>query len=77
MNNVYIYIFDVSITFPLKNTTEIKLGIAAYESENIKMKNCNNCQDGGIIFLPFIAETFGNCGQISKDIIIYIYKLLG
>ena len=70
---------DVSITFPLQNTTilsaAIEAGFAAGEREKSKdEKNCNNCHDAGIIFLPFVAETFGTWGQIAKDIISYISK---
>ena len=70
---------DVSITSPLQNTTilsaAIEAGFAAGERAKSKdEKNVNNCHDAGIIFLPFVAETFGTWGQISKDIISYIYK---
>ena len=70
---------DVIITSPLQNTTilsaAIEAGFAAGEREKSKDENnVNNFHDAGIIFLPFLAETFGTWGQISKYIISYISK---
>ena len=69
----------MSITSPLQNTTiisaAIEAGFAAGEREKSKDENnFNNCHDAGIIFLPFVDETFGTWGQIAKDIISYISK---
>ena len=53
----------------------VEAGFAAGEREKSKDENnFNNCHDEGIIFLPFVAETFGTWGQIAKDIISYISK---
>ena len=53
----------------------IEAGFAAGEWEKSKDENnFNNCHDAGIIFLLFVAETFGTWGQIAKAIISYISK---
>ena len=62
---------DVSITCPLQNTTitsaAIEVGFAAGERDKSKdEKNVNNCHDAGIIFLPFVAETFGIGVKLPK-----------
>ena len=70
---------DVSITSMLQNTpilsAAIEVGFAAGERDKSKYENSfNNCH-AGIIFLPFVAKTFGTWGQIDKYIISYISKL--
>ena len=78
LNNWYLD-KSVAITFLLQHTiflsAAIEVSFAANEREISKDENIfNNCHDAVIIFLPFVAITFGIWVKITKYIISSISK---